>query len=128
MRLGACFSADTRLKRFYFFRFIAMATPAKAPRPASTKDVTPPAPSSAQPIARFGYENISVALFTEQVTGNNGHTFEVFNVSLRRSFKKPDGGYGHTHTLRPSDLLPAALALTKCYEFVNDAKRASADE
>ena len=27
----------------------------------------------------------------------------------------------HTHSLRASDLLPAALALTKCYEFIADA-------
>ncbi len=100
-----------------------MATPPKAPRPASPKDATPPA----KPLARFGFQNISAAVFTEQVTDSNGHAFDVFNVSVRRSFKKSDGTYGHTHTLRPSDLLPAALALTKCYEFVCDAN-ASADE
>lgn len=106
-------------EQFYFFLLISMAqiTPT-AQRPAAQQD----APSSARPLATFRFESVSAAVFPDEVTLGNGTTVEMFHVSLRRVYKTKDGKWQHTTTLRPSDLLPAALALTKCYEFCQDAR------
>lgn len=94
-------------------------TKPEAPRPAQ-QDAT----SSAKPIARFGFESVSAAIFTESVKTKGGRTVDVYNVSLRRSYQNAEGDWANTHTLRRADLLPAGLALMKCYEFINDANSA----
>ncbi len=85
----------------------------KAKRPAK-KDVT----SSAKPAANFRYGNVSAAVFTNKVK-KGSDTFDVYSVSVRRSYRTPEGQWVATQTLRKSDLLPASYALQKCYEFVN---------
>jgi hypothetical protein len=97
---------------------MAYTTP-KAPRPAS-KDVTPPA----KPVATFRYGNVSAAIFANHATTQDGRTFDVLNVSLRRSFKRADGTWGHVETLRQDDLLPASHALVQCYEYLSAADKA----
>ena len=91
-------------------------TKPQAPRPAQQG-----ATSSATPIARFGFESVSAAVFMEFVKTKGGRTVDVYNVSLRRSYQDAEGEWANTHTLRRADLLPATLALMKCYEFINDA-------
>ena len=93
-----------------------MATTPTATRPA-IQDAT----SSAKPTATFRFGQVSAAIFTNDVKLSNGKTAKVPNVTLRRSYRNAQGTWEHTHSLRASDLLPAALALTRCYESIADA-------
>ena len=81
-----------------------------------------PASQDATPLATFRFENVSAALFTKQVKTQGGNTVDVFHVSLRTSYKAADGEWKYTHSLNRGDLLPAALSLMKCYDFITDAK------
>ena len=69
---------------------------------------------------------MSAAVFTNPVS-KGGKTFDLHVVSVRRSFRNAQGGWESTHSLRRADLLPVALALQKCYEFINDAAAVSDD-
>ena len=93
-------------------------TSPQAQRPA-TKDATSPA----TPVATFRYGNVSAAVFTNEVKTKDEKTADVFSASLRRSYRNGNGQWAHTHTLRGADLLPAAVALQKCYEFIQDERR-----
>lgn len=81
---------------------------------------TPETPST--PVATYRYGNISAAVFTKQVKNEVGETFDVHNVTVRRSYRTSDGEWVHTHTLRKSDLLPASVALGKCYDFISNGE------
>ena len=100
-----------------------MGTSQKVQRPAS-QDVTSPA----KPVASFRYGSVFVALFTNQVKAKDGRRRDVQSVSVRRSYRNADGGWENTHSLRPADLLPAAYALTKCYELVGQSKGTDDEE
>lgn len=85
--------------------------------PTEQEDAT----SSAEPAfaARFG--SVSAAVFARQAKTKAGKSFETFYVSVRRSYRV-EGEWRQTASLTPSDLLPAALALQKCYEFVHSCE------
>lgn len=102
---------------------MAHTTPT-AQRPATEQD----APSSAKPVAAFRFESVSAAVFPDTVKLSDGKTVEVFHISLRRAYKTADGKWEHTAVLRPADLLPAALALMKSYEFCQDARTEADDK
>jgi hypothetical protein len=91
------------------------------PSPTAQRPANQDATSSAKPTASFRFGLISAAIFTNQVKLASGKTANVANVTLRRSYRDDQGAWQHTHSLRASDLLPAALALTKCYESIADA-------
>jgi len=93
-------------------------TSPKAQRPAENEDATSPA----KPVATFRYGGVSAAIFTDKVKTKNGKSLDVYNVSLRRSYRKADGQWSPSRSLRSADLLPASLALQKCYEFLNDVQ------
>jgi len=79
---------------------------------------TPPA----KPVVSIRYGNISVAAFANEATTKDGKTFEAYSVSVRRSYRKSDGEWVNTHSLRRSDLLPAAEALTECFQRLSGSK------
>ena len=85
-------------------------------RPPSTKDETPSAPAT-KPVASFKFGSVSAAVFTDEVKTVKGPV-AVHNVSLRRSYRDAEKAWHTTHSLRPTDLLPAAYALLKCYEVI----------
>jgi len=89
-------------------------TSPNAQRPASNG-----ATSSAKPVAVFRFENVSAAIFADSAKTKDGQTIEKFNVSVRRPYRTKAGEWEHTHTLHRGDLLPAALGLLKCYEYIN---------
>ncbi len=98
---------------------MATTTPT-APRPVVTQDATPSASINRDPIAVFRFERVSAAVFADNVKTPGGmKTF--LNVSVRRSYKDADDAWQFTHRLSVPDLLPAALALMKCYDFAEDA-------
>ena len=77
--------------------------------------------SSAKPVVSIRYGNISVAAFANEAKNKDGKTFEAYSVSIRRSYKKGDQ-WEHTHSLRRGDLLPAAEALTECFQILSGSK------
>ncbi len=79
---------------------------------------TPPA----KPVVSIRYGNVSVAAFANEAKTKDGKTFEAYNVSVRRSYRKSDGEWINTHSLRRSDLLPAAEALTECFQRLSGSK------
>jgi len=94
-----------------------MANAPKATSPASPKDSENNG-KAASPLIRFQVESVSAAVFAEQVTTSDGKSIDMFNVSLRRSYRDSSGEWKHTHTLRTGDLLPAAFALQKAFGFI----------
>ena len=82
-------------------------------------NTTPTSP--AKPVVSIRYGNVSVAAFANEAKTKDGKTFEAYNVSIRRSYKKGDQ-WEHTHSLRRSDLLPAAQALTECFQILSGSK------
>jgi hypothetical protein len=102
-----------------------MANPSPtAPRPADKQDVTSPA----KPVAAFQYGRVSAAIFADDVKMPSGTIVSLHNVSLRRSYRTAQGEWENTHSLRRGDLLPAAYALTKCYEYLGSADGTDEDE
>jgi len=100
-----------------------------AQRPAATQDATPPAAASQKPDVAYRYGSVSAAVFPTEVKTKDG-TRQALQVSLRRSYKDSEGAWQHKSiTLWQDDLLPAALALQKCYEFLAEpaAKDDAAD-
>lgn len=93
-------------------------TSSAAKRPADKQDAT----SSAKPVARFGNETVSAAVFKEQRTTKKGEPFTTFNVSLRRSYRNANGSFGNTHTLRGKDVCDAIDALKKCDSYIAAAE------
>ena len=86
---------------------------------SSTNGKTSPENKSStnKPEATFRFGNISAAVF--RVETKHG---SMLSVSLDRSYKDAAGDWHHTNTLTHSDLLPAAFALTKCFEYIASAK------
>jgi hypothetical protein len=81
--------------------------------PTTSTTGSTPASGENKPIASFRFGNVSAAIFPVRVKDGT-----VMDVSIRRSYKDADGAWKHTHSLAQEDLLPAALALTKCYEHI----------
>lgn len=99
-----------------------MANPSPtAPRSAETQSAPSPAPATKAPVAVFRFESVSAAVFADPVKTQKA-SFTLLSVSLRRAYRDEQGAWQHTNSLRASDLLPAALALLKAYEFVADAQ------
>jgi hypothetical protein len=92
-------------------------TPSTAKRPAETQDATSPA----QPVATVRYGDVSAAIFAELVRLPSGTEVTTHRVSLRRSYRdRQTDEWKHTHLLGDSDLLPAAEALRKCFEIIEE--------
>ena len=75
-----------------------------------------------KPAAVFRFGSVSAAVYCKQMETKTGDKFEVHNVSLRRSYIGSDRKWASTHSLRGRDLLHAAYALSKCYDFVAEAQ------
>jgi len=99
---------------FYFLLPTRMANPSpKAERPAS-QDVT----SSAQPSMTFRFGNVSAAIYSQERRMPTGRVVTFHHVSLRRRYCDSDGEWQSSSTLDREDLLPAAVALQNCYEYI----------
>ncbi len=71
-----------------------------------------------KPVTAFRFGNVSAAIFREP--SKHG---VMMNVSVRKSFVDKAGAWQHSNTLAQADLLPAALALTKCFEYIAAANQ-----
>ncbi|MFH1256900.1 MAG: hypothetical protein V1494_06450 [Candidatus Diapherotrites archaeon] len=66
------------------------------------------------PLKKFSAGAIQVAVWE-----NNGSEGKVFqSVSIDRRYKDKKGEWKSTHSLKPSDVPKAIVALQKAYEFV----------
>lgn len=97
-------------------------TSPQAQRPAYNQDAT----SSAKPVATMRYGSLSAAVFRNPVKTKDGRTVHSYTVSLRRSYQQ-DGQWAQTHTLHDEDLLAAAHALERSYDFITEAKAADVE-
>jgi len=95
-------------------------SPSTAKRPADQQDAT----SSAQPVATVRYGDVSAAIFADLVHLPSGTEFTAHRVSLRRSYRDQQSDeWKHTHSLGDADLLPAAEALRKCFDIIEQRRR-----
>ena len=95
-------------------------TPSTAKRPAEQQDAT----SSAQPVATVRYGDVSAAIFADVVRLPTGVEFTTHRVSLRRSYRDQQANeWKHTNSLGDADLLPAAEALRKCFEIIEERRK-----
>lgn len=79
----------------------------------ATETKTPPTNDPKIPVATFRYGDISAAIFSD-AAGKDASPV----ISIRRSYRDNSGAWQHTNTLTQRDILPVALCLTKCYEFL----------
>ena len=66
------------------------------------------------------YGNVSAAVFRNPLKTKDGETVYSYTVSVRRSYQQ-NGKWAQTHSLRQGDLLGAAHALERCYDFISEA-------
>ena len=70
------------------------------------------------PVVSYQYGRVSAAVFANAVKTKDGRILDIPRLDLRRSYRNAKGDWESTHSLGVSDLLPAALALMKCYEHL----------
>lgn len=107
-----------------------MANTPHGQRPAATGATAPartPSASGPEPVAAFRFGGVSAAVFADEVTSGASKA-TTYHVSLGRSYHDAQGIWTTTHLLRPSDLLPASLALVRAYEFIAEARRPDAGD
>ena len=72
----------------------------------------------AKPLKKLRYGAICATIWRDTYTDPKGHSFETHNVVLDRAYKDKKGDWQHASSLRKEDLLKAALALQKAFEFL----------
>jgi hypothetical protein len=88
------------------------AKPAEAPSEGTEAHVPP--------TARVEFGGVSAAIWPKKVKTGNDQARETWMVTLSRTYR--DGNERkRTHTLFPENLLPAAMALIKAWEFTQAA-------
>ena len=94
-------------------------TSPKAERPAKNEDAT----SSASPVERVPYGEVSASIFSREQTLPSGKVIINHSVSLQRSYVDREGERQWTHNLDEDDLLPGAEALTDAYKVIQRMRR-----
>ena len=72
------------------------------------------------------FAGVSAAIWPKTVKTVNGNGRETHVVSLTRSFKDGEE-MKRTHTLYPQHLLPAAMALMKAWELIENGEQETED-
>ena len=74
------------------------------------------------PTARVEFGGVSAGIWPKVVKTADGQSRETYTISLSRSYR--DGSERkRTHTLFPENLLPAAMALIKAWEFTQGSEQ-----
>lgn len=71
-----------------------------------------------QPLKKIRFGAICATIWRDTYKDPKGHSFEVDSVVLDRTYKDKKGEWQHTGSMKKEDLLKAALALQKAYEFL----------
>jgi len=88
-----------------------MADTAVAQPPASTLPK-----SGKQPLIKKKLGNISVAVFSEEVSGKDGDVFTAYSFSLQKSWKDKSGNWqNHTISLKRREILQVQAALGEAF-------------
>lgn len=90
------------------------ATPTEAPSEGIDARVPP--------TARVEFGGVSAAIWPKTVKTGTDQTRQTWMVSLSRSYRDGDERK-RTHTLFPENLLPAAMALIKAWEFTQNGEQ-----
>jgi len=70
------------------------------------------------PAATFRASPLSVTLWVNEKTNNEGEQFSVTSIVLERNYKDKEGEWQKTNQLRVNDLPKAQLLLAKAYEHL----------
>src|SRR5690606_29747960 len=90
---------------------------------ARTEDPAEAAPSGTAPEHKVHYGRVDVAVRRRQA--DDGRTWYSFTVS--RSYKDRDDRWQRTTSLDEEDLLPAAKALERAYDWAQQQRQAARD-
>ena len=71
-----------------------------------------------QPIKKFRINNISAAVFVNEVTKKDKEKHSRFSVQIQKQFQRDDGSWQLTNTFFPEDLPKLRLLTEKSYEFI----------
>lgn len=105
------------------FPFFIMANVTKTSSAKPTEAPSEGMEAHVPPTARVEFGGVSAALWPKTVKTADGQSRETYMVSLSRSYR--DGNERkRTHTLFPENLLPAAMALIKAWEFTQGGEQA----
>ena len=92
----------------------------KKTSPAKVSNAPEKVKEAKQPPAyRVEFSGVSAAVWPKQIPSANGKPRNTWMVSLTRSYR--DGNETkRTHVLFPEHLLPASMALSKAWEFIEN--------
>lgn len=76
------------------------------------------APDIKGPEKKFRAGAISVSIWKNAGTGQNGEATEFYTVSFERRYKDKTDQWQSSHSLRLNDLPKAQLVLAKAYEYM----------
>ena len=71
-----------------------------------------------KPEAKFKFGAISASVWRRNHTTKDGHSFEVRQVSLDRTYKDASGDWQSTNTFRVNDLPKAVTVLVEAYRYL----------
>jgi hypothetical protein len=92
-------------------------------QPARTEDPAQAANAGPAPEHKVHYGRVDVAVWRRQA--DDGRTWYSFTVS--RSYKDRDDTWQRTTSLDEEDLLPAAKALERAYDWAQQQRQAARD-
>ena len=72
-----------------------------------------------KPVFKCKYGAISAAVFANPISDGDNKPSVSHAVQLQRTYKKADGKWAVSATLREQDLLNASFALQKCFNFIH---------
>ena len=100
-------------------------TSPQAQRPATTKDAS----SAAAPAGSFPLrERLRCYLYQPGEDAGRARRSTCTTSRCGESYHNAAGEWEHTHSLRAGDLLQAAYALLKCYDFIAQANGPDEEE
>lgn len=94
-------------------------TSPKAERPAVNEDAT----SSAKPVEKVLYQDVSAAIFPREHTLPSGKVITNYSVSLQRGYVDREGERQWTSSLDENDLLAGAEALRDAFKVIQRMRR-----
>jgi hypothetical protein len=87
--------------------------------PISYMETSKGSQAAIKPVFKCKFGAIAASVFANEVTDGDNKPSIIHAVQLQRTYKKADGKWATSSTLREQDLLNAAFALEKCFEFIH---------
>jgi hypothetical protein len=71
-----------------------------------------------KPVAKFKAEQVSAALWENEVTTRTGRKVAVLKATMERRYKDRDGQWKSSATLSRNEIPLAIYCLQKCFEWI----------